>query len=78
MSLAEPVHEMIERGAPLTKTDRSGLTVIDAAAACDAELLRYMLLECRLQTTDALSYAIKHGDSSAAKVGQEGFDKRKE
>ncbi|CAM9126093.1 unnamed protein product [Ectocarpus sp. 12 AP-2014] len=67
VSLAEPVHEMIERGAPLTKTDRSGLTVMDAAAACDAELLRYMLLECRLQPTDALSYAIKHGDSSAAK-----------
>lgn len=77
VSLAEPVHEMIERGAPLTRADRSGLTVVDAAAACDAELLHYMLLECSLKPTDALSYAIKHGDAPAAKVGQEGFGKGK-
>ncbi|CAM9162084.1 unnamed protein product [Ectocarpus fasciculatus] len=76
VSLAEPVHEMIERGAPLTRADRSGLTVVDAAAACDAELLHFMLLECSLKPTDALSYAIKHGDAPAAKelLGGGGLD----
>lgn len=78
VSLAEPVREMIARGAPLTRTDRSGITVVDAAAACDAELLHYMLLGCNLKPTDALSHAIKHGDAPAAKVGQQGLDKRKE
>lgn len=50
--------------------DASGLTVFDMAAACDAELVHHMLLEYNLKPADALSLAIKHGDTIVAKVRQ--------
>lgn len=55
-------------------TDRSGRTIFDEAAACDAELVHHMLLECNVKPTEALSLAIRHGDTAVAKVRQSSFE----
>jgi len=59
---------MVKAGAPLTAIDRSGQSVIDAAATCDAELLHHLLIDGNLAPVDALVHAIKHGDTFAATV----------
>ncbi|CAM9866243.1 unnamed protein product, partial [Pylaiella littoralis] len=53
LSLRETVDCLVKAGAPLMVTDRSGRTIFDEAAACDAELVHHMLLECNVKSTEA-------------------------
>lgn len=63
---------LIDAGASMETADRSGMTVLDIAAASDANLLCHMLLECNLKPSNALTHAIRLGDASIAKVSSTG------
>lgn len=61
--------KMVDAGASVIAKDGSGLTVLDAAAAYNLQLMHFMLLRSGMGSTDVLLHAIKHGDTLAAKVG---------
>lgn len=68
LSLMETVDKMAKAGAPHSVADSTGLTVLDAAAACHQDLLRHMMLVYDLEPRDILIYAARFGEKPTTEV----------